>query len=139
MENVNLLPQTILFYDGLCNFCDGTVQFVLRHDHSRKFRFCSLQSTEAEQILKDHNFGPIELDTIVLLHRGCIFTKSTAILTTLKIIGGSFSIGYGFIVIPKPIRDLAYDFISRNRYRLFGKKEACRIPTPAQRSQFMTF
>lgn len=139
MEKLTPFPSTILFYDGVCHFCDGTVQFILRNDKKQKFRFCALQSELGKQILEKHGFTTDSMDTIVMLHQGTILTESTAVLTTLKILGGLFGLAYGFMVVPKFIRDAFYRLIARNRYRLFGKKEACRIPDASQKAQFLGF
>lgn len=132
-------PETIIFYDGVCNFCDSTVQFILRFDKKKKFHFCALQSEYGQQILKNHGFQQVEMDTIVMLYEGKVLTQSTAVLTTMKVLGGIFSLGYGFIIFPSFIRDWLYSLFARNRYRMFGKKDACRIPTATQRTQFIGF
>ncbi len=133
------LSESILFYDGVCNFCDGVVQFVLKYDHAHKFRFCALQSEKGQALLEAQGFGKPDLDTIVLLHQGRFYTMSSAVLMVLKILGGFFSLGYVFMLVPKIIRDACYRFFAQNRYKWFGKKDACRIPDPAQRAQFLDF
>jgi len=139
MQEMTHLPETILFYDGVCNFCDSTVQFVLRFDSKRKFVFCPLQSEFGQNILRKHGYHQIEMNTLVMLHRGNILTESTAVLTTLKILGGLWRGFYGFMIVPPKIRNGFYQFIARNRYRFFGQKEACRIPDQGQREQFLEF
>lgn len=131
------LQKTILFYDGVCSFCDFMVQFILKFDSNKRFMFCALQSESGEKILQDHGYQQIELDTLVILHDGKIYTESTAVLTTLKILGGIWTLFLVFKIIPTTIRDGAYRMFARNRYRLFGKKETCRIPSKEQREQFI--
>lgn len=131
------LPQTILFYDGVCQFCDGAVQFLLRHDRQLKFHFCALQSTVGQQILQKFGYTSPNLDTIVMLHQGRIYTESTAVLTSLKLVGGFWQLWYGCMVLPVFFRDGLYRWFARNRYRWFGKKAECRIPDIQQRARFL--
>lgn len=131
------LPQTILFYDGVCHFCDGAVQFLLRHDRKHRFRFCALQSAVGKDILKNLGYVSPGMDTIVMLHQGRIYTESTAVLTTLKLLGGLWQIFYGFMILPVFFRDGAYRWFARNRYRWFGKKAECRIPDASQKALFL--
>lgn len=99
--------------------------------------FCALQSESGQKILQDLGYQQIELYTLVILHDGKIYTESNAVLTTLKILGGIWTLFLVFRMIPTTIRDSAYRLFARNRYRLFGKKDACRIPSQEQREQFM--
>jgi len=130
-------PDTILFYDGVCNFCDGAVQFVLRHDRRQKFSFAPLQSPVSQQMLQAQGFEQIDMDTLVLWHRGKVFTRSAAVLEIADILGGLFSIAAVFRIVPTFLRDFLYRFFARNRYRWFGKKAECSIPTPSQRARFL--
>ena len=127
----------IVLFDGVCNLCDDFVQFVMKRDKAGLFRFAPLQS-EAGRILLNHfNLDENAIDTVVLVENGKAHTKSTAALRTARNIGGVWSLTYIFIILPKFIRNNAYDFIAKNRYRWFGKKDTCMIPTPEVRARFL--
>jgi len=137
-EVLNLSNQhPIILFDGVCNLCDGFVQFVMKRDKKGAFRFASLQSDTGRALLRHFDLDETALDTVVLIENGQFYTKSTAPLKTAKRISGVWVLSYVFIVLPKPIRDWCYDFIARNRYRLFGEKESCMMPTSEVRSRFL--
>lgn len=119
----------ILLFDGVCNLCDSLVQFVIRHDPKAKFSFLSLQSEEGKTLLTQFHLSTDDMDTFVMIEGDRYFDRSTAGLRTLWGLGGRWRLFYIFIVVPRPIRDCVYTFIARRRYRWFGKKETCMIPT----------
>ena len=123
----------IIFYDGLCGLCDSSVQFIIKHDKKKEFRFSSLQSSYAENLLGEK----AKQDSFILFIRGNVFDKSTAVLKVCKIIGGAFLLLYPLILIPKFIRDGVYGMIAKNRYRWFGKFDSCKIPSTEQRELFI--
>ena len=123
----------IIFYDGLCGLCDSSVQFIIKHDKKKEFRFSSLQSYYAENLLGEK----AKQDSFILFIRGNVFDKSTAVLKVCKIIGGAFLLLYPLILIPKFIRDGVYGMIAKNRYRWFGKFDSCKIPSTEQRELFI--
>ncbi len=129
MEN-----NPIIFYDGLCGLCDRSVQFIIKNDKRKKFRFATLQSDFAEQILGDD----ANADTFILFENGKIITRSTAALRVCKILSGKLSLLYIFILVPAFIRDTFYDLIARNRYKWFGHFDECKIPTPEQKELFIS-
>lgn len=129
MEN-----NPIIFYDGLCGLCDRSVQFIIKNDKRKKFRFATLQSDFAEQILGDD----ANADTFILFEKGKIITRSTAALRVCKILSGKLSLLYIFILVPAFIRDTFYDLIARNRYKWFGHFDECKIPTPEQKELFIS-
>jgi predicted DCC family thiol-disulfide oxidoreductase YuxK len=122
----------IIFYDGLCGLCDSSVQFIIKNDKKKEFRFSSLQSTYAENLLGEK----AKQDSFILFINGNVFDKSTAVLKVCKIIGGPFLLLYPLILIPSFIRDGVYGMIAKNRYRWFGKFDSCKIPTPYQQELF---
>lgn len=130
-------PKNILLFDGVCNLCNGAVQFIIKRDPKRKFKFASLQSQAGQSFLKEHNLSTSELNTFVYLKNEQHFTKSTAVLHVLKDLGGLYKFFYSFIIIPKPIRDFFYRLISKSRYSLFGKKDQCMIPSPETNDRFI--
>ncbi|NOS56376.1 MAG: thiol-disulfide oxidoreductase DCC family protein [Cyclobacteriaceae bacterium] len=136
MGSVSSLKQVILF-DGVCNLCNGAVLFVIKRDKKVKFSFASLQSSFGQIQLKQYGLSSDELSTIVLLKDGRIFTKSTAALEIAKNLDGLWPAFYFFRIVPPLIRNFVYDFIAQNRYRWFGKREACMIPTPELKARFI--
>jgi len=127
----------IVLFDGVCNLCDGFVQFVMKRDKAGAFRFAPLQSEAGRTLLRHFNLDEAAMDTVILIENGTIHTKSTAALRTARNIGGVWGLAYVFIILPKFIRNSVYDFIAKNRYRWFGKKDACMIPTPEVRARFL--
>jgi predicted DCC family thiol-disulfide oxidoreductase YuxK len=127
----------LILFDGVCNFCNFWVNFIIDHDSKKYFKFASLQSNLAQNILKAENINPMKIDTIILIINEKTFTKSSAALQIAKNLDGFWKIIYVLVLIPKPIRDLIYDFIARNRYKWFGRRESCRIPTDEERDRFL--
>ncbi len=128
--------STIILFDGVCNLCNGFVQFVIRNDKSKKFKFGSLQSASAQHLLTKYDITN-ELKTVILISGGKVYYKSTAALKILKQLNFPLPILYFLILVPKFIRDYFYDIISRNRYKWFGQKDTCMIPTPELSSRFI--
>jgi len=127
---------SIVLFDGVCNFCNDTVNFIIRHDREEKFRFAPLQSPIGSELKAKYSVGD-DVDSIVLIENEQAHTYSTAALRILKTLGGIMSAAYVFMIIPAPIRDLFYKMFAKYRYRLFGKKDACMVPTPEVRSRFL--
>ncbi len=128
--------NAIVLFDGVCNFCNYSVNFIIRRDHTRKFKFASLESAAGKEFLKKYGVGD-GTDSIVLIDGGEAYTYSTAALRIARELGGAMSLLYGFIIVPRPIRDFFYRLFARNRYRLFGKKEVCMVPTQEVRERFL--
>lgn len=142
MKNAENGP--ILFFDGVCTLCNASVDFIIRHDKKSAFRFASLQSEFAQNELKKAGFynetnvfSENSMNTVVLLADGNVFKKSDAALEIARRLGGFWSVFYFFKILPRPVRDFFYDLVARNRYRFFGKKETCRLPTSAERARFL--
>jgi len=127
----------ILLFDGVCNLCSGSVQWVLKHDSKGIFRFAPLQSVLAQNLLSTHAYSDTELGTVVLVADGKLFTRSDAVLELLRRIGGFWSLAYGFKIVPRFLRDAAYKAVAGNRYRWFGKSEACWLPRPEWSARFL--
>jgi len=126
----------IVLFDGVCNFCNGAVNFIIRHDPGKKFRFAPLQSEFGEQMQAKFGIG-VDVDSIVLIEGDKAYLHSTAGLRVAKTLGGIWSLGYALIIVPRPIRDWFYKLFARYRYRLFGKTEACMLLTPDVRERFL--
>jgi predicted DCC family thiol-disulfide oxidoreductase YuxK len=133
---MNDLSHPVILFDGVCNLCNASIQYVIKHDKKRLFRFASLQSLFGEKILKDHNLPNDTFNSFILLNNNKIYTRSTAALLVAKKLSGFIKLSYGFIIVPKFIRDFAYNIIAKNRYKWFGKKEACWLPTPELKGLF---
>ena len=138
----NMEWQHLIFFDGVCELCNSSIDFILKRDKKNLFRFASLQSEEAKEVLLKNNY-PIEeiegLSNIVYLRKGEVEIKSTAVLFILWDLAGWYRILSFCFIIPTFARDWIYDIIAKNRYRWFGKKETCRIPTPNEREKFLKF
>ena len=134
------LPQNkkIILFDGLCNLCDAAVQFVIKHDKKDVFRFVPLQSELGQQILKHIGINPSNIDSIILYQPGiAYYYKSAAALEIARSLGGFFHFGTIFKIIPTGIRNQLYDYIAKNRYKWYGKKETCLVPSTENKSKFL--
>lgn len=137
MDNLEEIKNPVVLFDGVCNLCSGAVQFIIKHDPQKQFRFASLQSKFGEQVMKQFNLPTNQFNSFILLEDGKIFTRSTGALHVVRKLKGAWSFAYGFMIVPRFIRDGVYNFIARNRYKWFGKKEACLIPTPELKKLFL--
>ena len=134
------LPQDkkIILFDGVCNLCNSSVQYVIQHDKKDIFRFVSLQSELGQKILKHIGINHIHTDSIVLYEPGIsYYYKSTAALHIAKGLSGIFTIATVFKILPTGLRDAIYDYVAKNRYKWYGKKDACMIPTPELKAKFL--
>jgi predicted DCC family thiol-disulfide oxidoreductase YuxK len=128
----------ILFYDGVCGLCDRLVQFVLRRDRAHRFRFAALQSDVATQTLGHFGKDPNDLDTVyVLADDGRLLAKARAIFFILRQLGLPWSLVALFGILPTVVIDWFYDRVARNRYRLWGKRDSCRLPSADERARFL--
>ena len=127
----------IVLFDGVCNFCNASVNFVIEHDKEGYFRFAPLQSEIGEQLIAKHGVNTADTDSVIVVENDRAYTHSSAALRIAKRLDGIWSWTYAFIVIPKPVRDLAYKLFAKYRYRLFGKRDACMMPTPEIRGRFL--
>ncbi len=129
-------PGPIVLFDGLCNLCDGAVQFIIDRDARGRFRFASLQSPFAQELIRRHRIDGA-IDSIVLIESGRAHTGSRAALRIARRLDGFWPLLYGLIVLPRPLGNALYDLIARNRYRWFGRRSVCRVPTPHLRARFL--
>lgn len=130
-------PPAIVLFDGVCNFCNHSIQFIIKRDKKSYFKFGALQSEEGIALLKKHGLSPEILDTIVLIEDGKAYTYSTAPLRIVRKLNLLWPICFIFILVPTFIRNPIYKWISKNRYKWFGKQESCLMPTPETRSRFL--
>lgn len=133
-----MITGPIILFDGVCNLCSSSVKFVIQKDRKAIFRFASLQSPIAKTLLEKVGFPTTHVPTIILVDKGRYFTESTAVLNIVLKLGIPWSLFYGLILVPKPIRDGAYRMIARNRYNWFGRTEQCMIPTADIQSRFLS-
>ena len=127
----------VLYFDGVCNLCSAAVQFIIRHDKHQLFLFSALQSEAGQKALEHFPEAREKTGSLILAYDGKYYSRSSAALHTARLLGGGWSLFYGFIILPRFIRDAMYDFISRNRYQWFGKKDSCMIPTPELAKRFI--
>ena len=128
--------KEIILFDGVCNFCNFWVNFVIKRDKKDLFRFASLQSEKSIELTSKFNFNALKQDTFILIKGDKFYTKSTAALMVCKELSSPIKILFPLIIVPKIFRDFVYDLIARNRYKLFGKRESCRIPTEQDKLKF---
>lgn len=130
--------KKIILFDGVCNLCDGFVQYVIKHDTKDQFRFVSLQSDLGKQILNHLKIDPARTDSVVFYEPGvAYFYKSDAVLEIARFLGGFFNFFTIFRIIPNALRNPLYDYVAKNRYQWYGKKDQCLMPTPALKAKFL--
>ncbi|NBX65729.1 MAG: DUF393 domain-containing protein [Proteobacteria bacterium] len=125
----------ILLFDGVCNLCHASVRFVLRRDKLAKFKFVSQQSAKGVALLEE--YGGKAGDSVYLIHGGRVYAKSDAVLITLRFLGLPWALFYGLRMLPRALRDCAYDFIGKRRYAWFGKLDQCPLPEPSLKDRFL--
>ncbi len=128
----------VVLFDGVCNLCNSSVQFIIARDPSARLRFATLSSPAAQRLIEQSDARAPLPDSIVLMDQGRAYTRSTAALRIARRLRFPWPLLYAFIIVPRPLRDLIYDFIARHRYRWFGKRDACMMPTPELRARFLT-
>ncbi|MEZ8002251.1 MAG: thiol-disulfide oxidoreductase DCC family protein [Patiriisocius sp.] len=129
--------HSIILFDGVCNLCNGAVNFVINRDPGNVFKFTPLQEKQGVLLLKKHAIDAKMLDSIVLIENGNVYIKSSAALRIAKKMSNLWPLFFALLIIPRFMRDGVYDFIAKNRYKWFGKKEQCMIPTPGLREKFL--
>ncbi len=129
--------KKIVLFDGVCNLCSSSVQFILKRDKKNQFLFGSLQGNFGQSILKKYNLSTDTFNSFMLLEGENLYSKSSGALRMLKYLGGGWRLLYGFMIVPKFIRDGVYNWISKNRYKWFGKKNECWLPKPEWKDKFL--
>ena len=130
--------KKIILFDGVCNLCDTSVNYVIKHDKNDLFRFVSLQSDLGQVILKHIGINPIHIDSIILYEpEVAYYYKSSAALEIAKGLEGIFTLATLFQILPTVLRDYVYDYVAKNRYKWYGKKEACLVPSPELLAKFL--
>ncbi len=129
--------QKIILFDGICNFCNFWVNFIIDRDKKDDFKFAALQSDNGQKLLETFEIDKIAFDSFVFIDGEKVYTKSTAAFKICKSLKGIWKYFYFLIFIPKPIRDFIYTIVAKNRYKYFGKRDACRLPTEQERVKFL--
>ena len=130
--------KKIILFDGVCNLCNGAVNFVIKHDENDVFRYASLQSEIGKKLLSERGLDEEKIDSVMLIEPGkAFYRKSTAALKIAEHLSGGFKLFKIFMIVPSFLRDGIYDFIAGHRYKWFGKKDACMIPTPELKAKFL--
>ena len=141
-QTPNSKPQTpnispIILFDGICNFCNGMVNFAIRHDKKKRLLFAPLQSEAGQKLLREYNLSQEKFESFILIENGKVYFKSTAALRVVSYFPWYWQELQILRIIPPFMRNAIYDFIASNRYKWFGKKVECMIPTPEVRDRFL--
>jgi predicted DCC family thiol-disulfide oxidoreductase YuxK len=126
----------VILFDGVCNLCNSFVNFVIRNDKKEVFKFAPIQSDFGEIALKKHRINSKDTDSIILIDDDNYYIKSSAALYIAKELSGAYPLLFCFMIVPKFIRNWIYDLVAKNRYKWFGKKVSCMIPTPELKDKF---
>lgn len=127
----------VVLFDGVCNLCNASVRFVIDHDPGARFAFAPLQSAAAARLLAERGYEGAELSSVLLVEGRRVHARSTAALRVARRLSGGWPLLWAFMIVPRFVRDAVYDWVARNRYRWFGRQDACRIPTPELASRFL--
>ncbi|MFC4232412.1 thiol-disulfide oxidoreductase DCC family protein [Parasediminibacterium paludis] len=131
------IKQPVILFDGVCNLCNSAVQYVIKHDPNNHFLFASLQSQFGQQVLAANQLSNTNFNSFILLQNGIIYQRSTAALIATKQLSGAIRLLYWCIIVPSFIRDGVYNIIAKNRYKWFGKKDTCWLPSPELKNKFL--
>lgn len=126
----------IILFDGVCNFCDSSVQFIIKYDQAAYFQFAAIQSDAGQALIAQYEV-PENIDSVMLIEHGKVYFESTAALKICRRLDSFWPVCYIFILIPPFMRNIIYRIFAKNRYRLFGRKEICLLPTPSQLKRFL--
>lgn len=137
MQNQSKKDTAIIMFDGVCNLCNASVNFIIDRDSKRYFRFAALQSETGQSFLSKNGLNVHDFDSLILVEGDTFYRKSSAALRIAKKLDGFWSVFFVFIIIPPFIRDFIYDVIAKNRYKMFGRTDKCRIPTPELKQLFL--
>lgn len=129
--------HAVILFDGVCNLCNGAVNFIIDHDPAGYFKLAALQSEAARPLLEEHGLSADVLDSLVLIEEGRAYQRSTAALRIVGRLRGPWPLLRVFLAVPRPLRDAVYDWVATNRYDWFGRRDKCRVPTPELRERFL--
>lgn len=129
--------QPIILFDGVCNFCNSAVNFVLKRNRKANILFAPMQSEAGQKLLQQYHLPVDDMSSFIFIDEGRPYKQSTAALKVCRYLRGLWPLCFGFIIVPEFIRDGLYNLVARNRYRWFGKKDSCMIPTPEIKARFI--
>ena len=132
-----MLHQPIILFDGVCNFCNGAVNFSIKRDKQKQIRFAALQSAAGRQLVQQYGLLADDMRSFLFIENSKVYNRSTAALKVCRYLKGLWPLCYGLIVIPAFIRNGIYDWIARNRYKWFGERQECMVPTPDMKARFL--
>jgi predicted DCC family thiol-disulfide oxidoreductase YuxK len=127
----------VILFDGLCNLCNRSVQFILQREKDDALRFASLQSATGQELLKKNGLPLTDINTFVFIENGRAYTRSTAALRVCRRLKGPWPLLYGFMIVPGFLRNGVYDLVARKRYKWFGKRQECMVPAPRWQARFL--
>lgn len=127
----------IILFDGICNLCNRSVQFIIKHDKEKVYRFAAFQSKAGQKLLQQYNLPLKQYSSFLLIENNKAYSQSTAALKVAKNLSGLVKLAVVFNIVPAGIRNIVYNFVARNRYQWFGKKESCMIPTQELKARFL--
>ena len=133
-----ITDRLIILFDGVCNLCNSSVDFILKKDRKGAFIFASIQSEQGKKVIAELGLEELCVKSVALIDDKEVYFQSTAILRILRKLSFPWNVFYLFIIIPRPIRDFFYNIISRNRYEWFGKRDMCRLPTDREKDRFLS-
>jgi len=138
MDKTDVLSEyPIVFFDGVCNLCNSSIQFIIKKDKSEKFRFSPLQSDFAHKTLTSFSINPADLDTVILLHQNKVFQKLDAVIKIGQLLGFPYNVASILNILPQVIKNYMYNTVAKNRYYWSGKQDACMVPNPQLKSRFL--
>ena len=129
--------QPIILFDGVCNFCNSAVNFVIKRNAKSTIQFAPMQSEAGQNLLKQYNLPADDMQSFIFIDKGTAYKQSTAALKVCRYLRGLWPLCYGLIIVPKFIRDGIYNWIARNRYKWFGIRQQCMIPSPEVKARFL--
>ena len=132
-----IMDHPIILFDGVCNCCNSACNFIIAHDPAKYFRFAHLQSAVGRDLLTKHGFAQDKCDSIVLIENGSAYLKTDATIRIAPHLSGAARLGVLLRFVPRFLRDFGYDIVARNRYRWWGRQDACIVPTPDVRDRFL--
>ena len=128
--------EQLILFDGVCNFCNAAVQMVIEIDKQKIFKFAAIQSELGQKLYRQHGLDPVDIQTLMFVDGDLVLTKSDAVLAVLARLDGGWQLLGVFRAMPQPLRDWAYTEFARQRFRLFGRRETCLVPTPELQERF---
>jgi predicted DCC family thiol-disulfide oxidoreductase YuxK len=132
-----IAADAIVLFDGVCNLCSRSVAFIIEHERESTLRFAAVQSKTGAELMQRHGLDPANITTFALILDNVAYTRSDAALRIARRLRGPWRLLTALRIVPRPLRDFAYDLVARNRYRWFGRRDACMVPTPELKARFL--